>query len=85
MSPKITIYTSPSCSHCQQLKQWLAEKSLAYTEKDVIDHEENRNFIFQKTNQMEVPIIIINSSKPPIETIIIGFSPDKIKSALSNF
>lgn len=84
MSPKITIYTSPSCSHCQALKKWLQEKSLSFTEKDVIGNESNRDFIVQKTDQMEIPVIIITDQTGKKEQVVIGFDPDKLANAISN-
>ena len=84
MSPKITIYTSPSCSHCQALIKWLQEKSLSFTEKDVIENESNRDFIVQKTNQMEIPVTIINDQSGKNEQVVIGFDPDKILKIISN-
>lgn len=33
----IEIFTGPGCAHCEQAKQLLQQKGLAYTERDLSD------------------------------------------------
>lgn len=37
--PVITLYTTPGCSACAAVKQYLDSKGLAFTEKDVSRNE----------------------------------------------
>ncbi|MND93079.1 MULTISPECIES: glutaredoxin family protein [unclassified Brevundimonas] len=36
-APPILIYTTPTCPDCHALKRWLAEKGIAYEERDLTD------------------------------------------------
>ena len=78
MTPKIEIYTTPTCGYCVRAKDFFKKHNLFFTEIDVT---ENRNLakvkeVFAKVGQYGVPVIVINGEA------IFGFDLVKIKKAL---
>lgn len=82
MNKKITIYTSPSCTHCIHLKEWLQQNDQKYTEFNVTVDDEARDFIVKKSGQMGVPVILITDEQNSIEDLIIGFDQTKLSTSL---
>ena len=37
MSKSVTIYTTPTCPDCRDLKKWLSERGVSYEERDLTD------------------------------------------------
>ena len=56
-SPKITVYTSPSCHWCRVAKRYLEEKGLPYREIDIIANKRGRQEMARMTGQYGVPVI----------------------------
>jgi glutaredoxin 3 len=79
---KIKIYTSPTCTHCQSLKEWLTNHQQSFEEFNVYLDEDARDFIIKKSQQMSVPVILINDADGSNEVLIAGFDEDKISTAL---
>lgn len=66
---KIKIYTTPTCSWCKKLKEWLKKKKLPYEDCD-ISESQNKTFrdeLLDKSGQLAVPMIDIDGK------IIVGF------------
>ncbi|MBU0648069.1 glutaredoxin family protein [Patescibacteria group bacterium] len=82
MSKKIIIYTSPTCHHCDELKSWLKDKNLKYQEKNVLQDEKARDYIFKKSQQMGVPITEIKDDDGQ-EDLIVGNQHEKIGEILN--
>lgn len=57
----MTIYTSPTCSKCKQLKKVLTEKNIPFTESEDIDS------LMEKTDIMSLPVVEKNG-------VYIGFT-----------
>ena len=74
---KITVYTTPTCPWCAKTKEFLKQKKLSYTEKNVVEDEKARDEMIQKSHQMGVPVIDIN------DKIIVGFEPEEILAAVA--
>jgi glutaredoxin 3 len=75
-SPKVIIYTSPTCPVCKRAKEYFAQKGIAYEEIDVATDRKAATEMVQRTKQMGVPVILING------TTQIGFNPLKLDVAL---
>lgn len=73
---KIEIYTSPTCHFCKDLKAFLDDRSITYTEYDVSADEEKRNELVERSKQLGVPVIFID------DEMIVGFDTGKVKDAL---
>ncbi len=74
---EITVYSSPACGHCLQLKDWLKERNIQFKEIDLSQSQEAIDHFVKKTGQMAVPVIEID------EEIIIGFDIAKIRAKLN--
>jgi len=57
-------------------KTYFNEHNIAYIEKDVAVDEQARDEMIAKTNQMGVPVILIN------DQVVIGFDRGKLASLL---
>jgi glutaredoxin len=55
----VLIYTTPSCPDCRALKRWLAEKGVAYVERDLSDPQV-MNEAKERTGVRVAPITIID-------------------------
>ena len=73
---KITIYSTPTCSHCDIAKDWLKENGFKYREVDISKDEQAKNLIKEKTGMMAVPVIQID------EDFILGFNKPQIHGIL---
>ena len=74
---KITVYTTPTCPWCAKTKEFLKQKKMSYTEKNVVEDEQARDEMIQKSHQMGVPVIDIN------DKIVVGFEPEEILAAVA--
>ncbi|HLD54623.1 MAG TPA: glutaredoxin family protein [Candidatus Nanoarchaeia archaeon] len=72
---KIIIYSTPTCPSCKNVKEFLKEKKIKFTIKDV-SSKKNADEMIKKSNQMSVPVIDIDGK------IIIGFDKDKLNRQL---
>lgn len=76
MTKKITVYSTPTCPWCKLLKDFLDEKKVEYTDKDISQDQQAATEMFEKTEQRAVPVADIDG------TIIIGFDKQQIEKAL---
>lgn len=75
--PKVVIFTTPTCSFCNNAKRYFREKSIRFTEVDVAKDQKAAIDMQRKTGQTGVPVILINN-RP-----IVGFDVPKINSLLN--
>ena len=73
---QVTIYSTPTCVYCNAAKKFFAQNTIAYTEHNVAADMEKRKEMIEKSGQMGVPVIVIDSE------MIIGFNQPKIKQLL---
>lgn len=76
--PNVIIYSAGWCAFCHAAKQYLDQKGIKYTDKDVERDMANAQEAVQKSGQMGIPVLDING------TIILGFDRPRIDAALSN-
>ena len=74
---QITIYTTPTCPWCKKAKEFLREKGIKFTEKDVTESDKFRDEAIEKSGQMGVPVIEIG------DKVLVGFNPKKIEESLN--
>ena len=74
---KIEIYSSPTCHYCIDLKKFLDEKGVKYTEYDVTVDDEKRKELLERSQQVGVPVMFINDTE-----MIDGFDKEKIVASL---
>lgn len=73
---KVTIYSTPTCPYCNQLKDYLKESSIEYTNVDVSVDQEKAKEMIEKSSQMGVPVTNIDGQ------IVVGFDKKKIAELL---
>ncbi|MDP2837707.1 MAG: glutaredoxin family protein [Candidatus Moranbacteria bacterium] len=74
--PKVTIYSTPTCSYCKMTKTFFNEHNIEYVEKDISRDDKAREEAVAKSHQMSVPIIEID------DQIIVGFDQEKLSALL---
>ncbi len=75
--PKVIVFSTPTCSFCNQAKRYFREKNIRFTDVDVSRDQSAARDMMRRTGQMGVPVILINN-KP-----IIGFDKPKINQLLN--
>ena len=76
-TPNVTIYTTPSCHFCHMAKEYFKANNVAYTEHDVASDVVQGKEMIDKSGQMGVPVIIIDSE------LIVGFNKPLISKLLA--
>lgn len=72
----ITVYTTPTCAFCFALKEYLHDKKIKFTEKDLTKDPEAQKWILDHTGQLAVPVSDIDGN------VVIGFDRPKIDALL---
>ena len=76
MAKKVKIYSTPYCTYCKLAKSFFDKHKIQYKEVDVSDDEEELQKMVEKSGQMSVPVIEIDSS------ILVGYNEAKLKKLL---
>ena len=74
-TPRVEIFTTPSCPYCKALRAYLDARGIAYIEHNVNATQETRA-AFYASGAQGVPVVMIG------ERVIEGFNPVAIESAL---
>lgn len=72
----VTIYSTPNCTYCKMTKDFLNEHKVAFTEHDVAADAAQRAKMIEASEQMGVPVTIIDDS------VVIGFDKDALVELL---
>ena len=75
-SPRIIIFTTPSCPWCRKTKQYLRDRGFSFKEVNVLQYKSAVNDIQRMTGQTGVPVVVINN-RP-----VVGFNRAKIDRLL---
>ena len=59
----VTVYTTPTCGYCRQVKEFLSRRGLKFTEYDVSRDRAAADEMIRKSGQMGVPVIIVDDQK----------------------
>ncbi len=78
---KIKIYSTPVCGYCQLAKDFLAAHHISFEEFDVSQNEIARQEMIAKTQQLGVPVILIE--KDGQEEVLVGFQKSKLAEILN--
>ncbi len=79
MSTKtVTVYSTPTCPYCTQVKEYLKSKSVPFTEHNVASDLDARNAMVQKSGQLGVPVIDVDGQ------VVVGFNRGKLDEILSS-
>jgi len=72
----IAVYTTPSCSYCRLVKDWLRQRNIRFDEYNVAADPRKADELVRKSGQMGVPVTDINGR------IVIGFNQAALEQAL---
>lgn len=72
----VIVYSTPVCSWCVKVKEFLTEKGVEFESFDVSADTEKAKEMIDKSGQRGVPVVDINGK------IIVGFDRDAIEAAL---
>jgi glutaredoxin-like YruB-family protein len=72
----IAVYSTPSCSYCRMVKDWLKAKNVRFDDYNVASDQRRAEEMVRKSGQMGVPVTDINGR------IIIGFNTSELERAL---
>ena len=73
---EVTIYTTPTCSYCRMLKEFLSQRGVPYKEHDVTRDRAAADEIVKMTGKTAVPVTLIDGQT------IIGFDRARLEQAL---
>ncbi len=73
----VTVYTTPTCHYCHNVKDFLKTNNINYSEYDVSDNLEKRKEMIAKSGQMGVPVVVIDND------IVVGFNEDNLRHLLN--
>lgn len=74
---KVKVFSTPSCSYCVTLKEFLKDNDIEFDDIDVSEDETAVVEMVKKSGQMGVPVIDIDGE------IIIGFDKEKVVKLLN--
>ena len=72
----VVMYTTPTCVYCKVAKEFFQTHNVQYEEKDVVQDEQAREDMIQKSGQLGVPVIEVNGE------IVIGFDKARLSELL---
>lgn len=72
----VTVYSTPSCSYCTLVKEFLRKKQVPFTDYDVSRDQRRADEMIRKSGQMGVPVVDVNGR------ILVGYRPTEIENAL---
>jgi glutaredoxin 3 len=72
----IAVYSTPSCSYCRMVKDWLKQRNVHFDDYNVASDQRRAEEMVRKSGQMGVPVTDINGR------IIIGFNTAELERAL---
>jgi len=76
MTHQVTIYTTPTCSWCQAVKDYLSGRGIDFEEVDVAADVNRARELVEKTGQYGVPVIDIDGE------MVVGFDRARIDALL---
>lgn len=72
----VKLYTTPTCAFCKQVKQYLRENRVPFTEYNVARDERRADEMMKKSGQAGVPVLDVRGK------VIVGFKREEIQRAL---
>lgn len=73
----VTLYTTPTCGFCHQLKNYLSQRGVPYTEYDVSRNRDAAIEMVRLSSQQGVPVLVIDGQ------VVVGFDRPRIDQLLA--
>lgn len=78
-SPKIVVFSTPTCGYCRKVKTYLRNKGFRFKEVDITKDDNAARDLQRRTGAMSVPVTLINN-RP-----VIGFNQRELDKVLSRY
>ena len=72
MNHDVTIYTSPTCSWCEAVKDYLRARDIDFEEVDVSVDTDRAQELVERSGQYGVPVVDID------DELVVGFDRSRI-------
>jgi glutaredoxin 3 len=73
----VTLYTTPTCGFCHQLKNYLNQRGVTYTEYDVSRNRDAAVEMVRISGQQGVPVLVMDGQ------VVVGFDRPRIERLLA--
>jgi glutaredoxin-like YruB-family protein len=73
----VVLYTTPTCGYCHQLKTYLRQRGVPFTEHDVSRDQRAAAEMVQRSGQQGVPVALID------DQVVVGFNRPLIDQLLA--
>lgn len=73
---KVKVYSTPACSICNGLKEWLRQNKIEFENVDVSKDTKAAEEIIEKSGQMSMPVTEVDGK------FVAGFDIKKLKELL---
>ncbi|HEF1906399.1 NrdH-redoxin [Bacillus toyonensis] len=80
MTKEVVLYGNDICTYCTKAKEWLHEKGIQFTEKNIKIPEVKEEY--ESLNVQGVPYIIVKDLENNTQKSILGFSPQSLEEAI---
>lgn len=77
MPKEVKLYTTPTCVPCKAVKQFFAERDVAYTEIDVAADKAAMQELITISGNISVPVVTIDGE------VVVGFDKKRMEELLS--
>jgi glutaredoxin 3 len=74
--PNVVVFTTPTCSWCRTVKQYLKKHNIRFKEVDITKDESAARDMVRRTGQQGVPVTLIGS-RP-----VVGFNKNELNRLL---
>jgi len=74
----VVVYTTPTCGYCHQVKQYLSQRGLTFTERDVAADPQAAAEMVRLSGQRGVPVIVMDSQ------VVVGFDRPRLDQLLAS-
>ncbi len=71
----VVVYTSSTCPYCDSVKEYLNERGVSYTEKNISTDVDARKELM-KMGHMGVPVTIVDGEE------VVGFNKERLDELL---
>jgi glutaredoxin 3 len=75
----ITVYSTPTCPYCRQVKEYLASRGVAFDDRDVSRDAAAAEEMVRLSGQQGVPVTVVDG------TVIVGHDRPRLDAALAAF
>jgi len=75
---EVKVYSTPTCGYCHQVKRYLSDSGIKYTEYDISVNQVAAEEMVKLTGQAGVPVIVVDGQA------VIGFNRAHLEKLLAN-